>query len=171
MDTDLKNLQQLLIQPIRYHIPSFQRRYVWNKENQWDPLWEDVEKLAQSILDKSSREDHFHFMGAIVLKQQRVSTGQIPIRIVVDGQQRLITLQLLIAATKEVLEHRGYDIFARRLEKLVVNDEEFLEGNLDHQHKVWPTIRDQDAFKQAMRRELSASLSHDFEHRRGARLF
>lgn len=155
MDTDLKNLQQLFLQPIRYRIPNFQRRYVWSKENQWEPLWEDVEKLAQSILDKSRPEDHFHFMGAIVLQQQRVSTGQILSRIVVDGQQRLITLQLLIAATKEVLERRGYDIFARRLERLVVNEEEFLEGNLDHQHKVWPTIRDRDAFKQAMCRELS----------------
>ena len=30
-----------------YEIPLFQRPYVWNEEDQWAPLWEDVIRVAE----------------------------------------------------------------------------------------------------------------------------
>lgn len=149
MKTDIRHPQELFIQPIRYRIPRFQRRYVWTQEKQWEPLWEDVEKLAQSILEGDRNEAHF--MGAIVLQQQRVPSGTMQGRIVVDGQQRLTTLQLLVGAIKEVLEGRGHVDPASSLESLVVNQKHYSPTrNPDHRYKVWPTIRDRDAFKHAM---------------------
>ncbi|MDT0329214.1 DUF262 domain-containing protein [Nocardiopsis lambiniae] len=26
----------------RYVVPLFQRPYVWNRDEQWEPLWQDV---------------------------------------------------------------------------------------------------------------------------------
>ncbi|MCY3997404.1 MAG: DUF262 domain-containing protein [Rhodobacter sp.] len=70
--------------PRRNEIPPFQRRYVWERDGQWEPLWNDVENLAQSILDDDDGKPHF--MGAVVLQQYANPTGTLPRRIVVDGQ-------------------------------------------------------------------------------------
>lgn len=98
-----------------------------------------------------------HFIGAVVLKQMDTETGTIERRTVVDGQQRLTTLQLLIDAVREVLDERDYVDQAKRLAKLVVNEEEFLYGNPDNAFKVWPTIADRIAFQHAMNKDLSAT--------------
>ncbi len=31
--------------PERLVVPLFQRPYVWNEENQWEPLWNDVARV------------------------------------------------------------------------------------------------------------------------------
>ncbi len=157
IQTHLLRPQRLFVQPVRYEIPAFQRRYVWEQEEQWAPLWGDVEDLAQSIMENGKAEPHF--MGAVVLQQKQFAAGTIERRIVVDGQQRLTTLQLLIDAIQEVLEKRGYTDPAKRLAALVINQEAFHDGNPDNAFKVWPTVVDRTAFRHAMSNELSA-ISH-----------
>ena len=111
-----------------------------------------------------------HFMGAVVLQQMQFPAGTIERRIVVDGQQRLTTLQLPIDAIQEVLESRGHFGPAKRLAALVVNQEEFRDGNPDNAFKVWPTIVDRVALRHAMSNDLSATVyaesrivqAHDF---------
>ena len=44
------------------------------------------------------REHHPHFLGAVVLQQVQKQTGQMQERTIIDGQQRLTTLQLLLDA-------------------------------------------------------------------------
>ena len=78
----------------------------------------------------------------------------------VDGQQRLTTLQLLIDAIQEVLEGREHTDPAKRLAALVLNQEEFRDGSPDNAFKVWPTVVDRVAFRHAMSNDLSAA-----EHR------
>lgn len=155
MEANPRRPHNLFAQPIQYEIPAFQRRYVWKQEDQWEPLWDDVEDLAQAIMREGSAEPHF--MGAVVLQQMRFAAGSIERRIVVDGQQRLTTLQLLMDAIQEVLEDRAHSIPARRLSALVVNAEEFRYGNPDHAFKVWPTAVDRDAYRHAMRNDLTAT--------------
>ena len=155
MQTNLQRPQSLFVRPVRYEIPAFQRRYVWKQEEQWEPLWDDVEKLAQSIMDSDPTEAHF--MGAIVLQQKQFPAGTMERRIVVDGQQRLTTLQLLLDAIQEVLEDRGHSDPAKRLAALVANREEYCDGKPDHAFKVWPTVVDRVAFRHAMSNELSAT--------------
>ncbi len=155
MQTNLQRPQRLFAQPVRYEIPAFQRRYVWKREEQWEPLWDDVEQLAQSIMEDGRTEPHF--MGAVVLQQMQFPAGTIERRIVVDGQQRLTTLQLLIDAIQEVLERREHSDPAKRLATLVINQEEFQDGNPDNAFKVWPTVVDRLAFRHAMNNDLSAT--------------
>ena len=93
-------------------------------------------------------------MGAVVFQQKNVPSGTIERRIVVDGQQRLTTIQLLIDAIQEVLEDREHTNPAKRLASLVLNQEEFWDDNPDNAFKVWPTAVDREAFRYAMSNEL-----------------
>ena len=148
MQTNLQRPQRLFVQPVRHEIPPFQRRYVWKQDEQWEPLWEDIEILAQSLVDGEVPDAHF--MGAIVLQQVEFAAGTIEQRIVVDGQQRLTTLQLLIDAIHRVLDGRGHADAAKRLSALVANGKEYRNGSSNHAFKVWPTVVDREAFKQVM---------------------
>ena len=159
MEVNIVNLQTLFASPVRYEIPLFQRPYVWNHEEQWGPLWEDVQNTAEHYLESNGRgsvqgQPTTHFLGAVVLQQQQVSTPMLMTRLVVDGQQRLTTLQLLLDAVQEVFEQRDVDTAAKRLELLVLNHKAFRGDNDDHAFKVWPTTADQEAFRNAMHNDL-----------------
>ena len=79
---------------------------------------------------------------------------EIETRRVIDGQQRLTTLQLLLDAAQEVFEHSGCTPQANRLRTLVLNNDIYTDGDADLSFKVWPTTGDQPAFRQAMHNEL-----------------
>ena len=154
MQTNLRHPQQLFAHPIRYEVPDFQRRYVWKQDEQWEPLWDDVADLAQSLMEDGSEA---HFLGAVVLQPAAFPTGGPERRIVVDGQQRLTTLQLLIDAVQEVLADRGHSGPAMRLSALVENPAAFQDGDQDNTFKVWPTAVDRAAFRHAMHNDLSTT--------------
>ena len=102
MDTNPKTVIQLFNSETNYVVPHFQRFYVWKMESQWEPLWDDIIFLANHILAGQQRIPP-HFMGAIVLKQQNTETGDPEKRIIVDGQQRLTTLQIMIIAVARAI--------------------------------------------------------------------
>ena len=159
MQVNILSLQKLFASPVRYEIPLFQRRYVWEHEEQWGPLWEDVQNTAENFLeiggnDIGHNRPTSHFMGAVVLQQQQVPAPMFMTRLVVDGQQRLTTLQLLLDAVQEVFVERGNQSAAKRLELLVINNEAFCGDNPDFAFKVWPTLVDQEAFRHAMHNDL-----------------
>ena len=56
-----------------------------------------------------------------------------------------------------MLEHRGHAHPAKRLAALVLNGEEFRDGDPDAAFKVWPTLVDQEAFRHAMSNDLSTT--------------
>ncbi|MDT0276663.1 DUF262 domain-containing protein [Blastococcus goldschmidtiae] len=138
---------------IRYVVPLFQRRYVWDQAEQWAPLWDDVRALAEKVLETPSGYGappvSPHFLGAIVVDQQSNPSGFIQVRHVIDGQQRLTTLQLLLDAAQEVTEKHGAPLDAETLKVLVLNQPQVTQSP-DEVFKVWPTDRDQDAFRAAM---------------------
>jgi len=37
----------ILEKKMRLETPLFQRQYVWSKEQQWEPLWEDMNLLLR----------------------------------------------------------------------------------------------------------------------------
>ena len=154
MDVNILNLQKLFNNPQRYEIPPFQRAYIWNHEEQWGPLWEDVQNKAEQCLESPHTRHAAHFLGAVVLQQQWVQTSRLATRIVVDGQQRLTTLQLLLDAVQEVLEERGHTDPADRIEALILNKRQWAGNDPDNVFKVWPTKADQEAFRQAMHNDL-----------------
>lgn len=73
----------------------------------------------------------------------------VEVRYLIDGQQRLTTLQLLIGAGADVADQLSCEQPARLLRRLVYNDPD-LVGEGDQRFKVWPTTSDQGAFRAAM---------------------
>ena len=158
---------------MRYIIPPFQRPYVWTQDDQWEPLWEDVRSVAENYLEelKRSGNDEIeaeqrtspHFLGAVVLKQVRTSTRYIDQQEVIDGQQRVTTLQLLLDAIQQVCEDSEQQYLrgaSMRLSRLVTNDERLVNEESHHVFKLWPTRSDREAFRHAMDNGLAAN---DFE--------
>jgi len=156
---------------IRYTIPTFQRPYVWSQEDQWEPLWEDVRNLAEDYLDaldrcgsdsvKAEQETKAHFLGAVVLQQVHTSAKEIEQREVIDGQQRVTTIQLLLDAIQEICEEAPFRGPATRLSKLVTNDEDLIGDENHYKFKLWPTRGDREAFTHAMDNGLAVN---DFEN-------
>jgi uncharacterized protein DUF262/uncharacterized protein DUF1524/RAMA domain-containing protein len=139
----------VFMQPQRLVVPLFQRPYVWNEENQWEPLWNDLVRVADRVLHRPADKHHPHFLGAVVLQQVQRQTGQMQERTIIDGQQRLTTLQLLLDALHVELLSVGAMPPAMRIEPLVTNAEPFRLKPEDR-FKVWPTNRDRPAFNAVM---------------------
>ena len=155
MQTNVRTPQDIFFSVIRYEIPPFQRPYIWTEDQQWAPLWEDVTTLAETIVEKGQVAPHF--LGAIVLQLKQTPTGpNIQTREVVDGQQRLTTIQLLLDAIQEFCREAGYDGPAARLEGLVLNPTAFIGSEADFAFKLWPTANDQTAFRHAMHDDLDS---------------
>jgi uncharacterized protein with ParB-like and HNH nuclease domain len=91
------NYKNLLEGERQYIIPKFQRDYAWDKEN-WDDLFED-------ILSLKNGEEEEHYMGYLVLKKIDEIRSE-----VIDGQQRLVTLSILILAINAVLSDLENDL-------------------------------------------------------------
>jgi len=80
---------------VLYKIPPYQREYSWHKA-QWEDLFED-------LIDA----DGAHFLGTIITLDQTTDALEGNILQVVDGQQRLTTLTLLLAAVHSVLKEHS----------------------------------------------------------------
>jgi hypothetical protein len=149
METQVRTPQMVFMQPQRLIVPLFQRPYVWNQETQWEPLWEDVSRIAERIFSKPEERHQPHFLGAVVLQQMPNQSGLMQQRTIIDGQQRLTTLQLLLDALAAELAAVSAGSSAARIEPLVVNAEPFCTKPEDR-FKVWPTNRDRPAFNEVM---------------------
>lgn len=148
MQTNVRTPTEIFNQPQRLLVPLFQRPYVWDEEKQWEPLWNDVVRVASRLLE-GGRDTQPHFLGAVVIQQIQNAMGDLQTRIVIDGQQRLTTLQIALDAVHAVFEQRGHAHAAARLAYLVENAEAF-RRNPEDRFKVWPTNRDRDAFNEVM---------------------
>lgn len=98
---------------IIYAIPRYQREYTWGK-SQWDTLFED-------LLDN----DPSYFLGSIICINQSLDALAIQSLELVDGQQRLTTLSLLMAAI-----HHSYSNLDVEL------DEDDIVEKLNLKHKL-----------------------------------
>ena len=106
MDTRRTTVSQAFPPRIQYVVPSYQRNYVWTKEGQWEPLWDDVLEVVRRLLGGESKTEP-HFLGTIITKPMASAQSRLERWSVVDGQQRLTTLQVLIAAARSIFS--GYE--------------------------------------------------------------
>lgn len=149
MDARPIDLTKLFEPTTQYRVPLFQRPYVWEREKQWEPLWEDIRTAADRLTDGSTTNDEQpHFMGAIVLELEEAK--ELTYKSVIDGQQRLTSLQLIIAAARAAAADLGEANLARKLETLLFF-EDFLVDDPNHQFKLVPTNGDRVAFRLAAR--------------------
>ncbi|WP_165956789.1 DUF262 domain-containing protein [Kribbella antibiotica] len=179
MKADTVQLVHIFGTDRRHVVPIFQRPYVWEEERNWAPLWSDVKSAAEEVeaegtgetvpVDKVART---HFLGAIVLERLPVAPGRIVAMNVIDGQQRLTTLQVLIAgcwaAAKASAAHN-----AEVLLKMLLNNTEQLihVEHPDERYKVWPALPDRDAFRDVFAARLPARASDEHKLVQARRYF
>lgn len=105
-------LLTFLQQRNQFVIPIYQRAYSWEL-SQCQQLWRDILRVAR---DQSASG---HFIGSVVYIAKGIyAVASLPQLLVIDGQQRLTTLTLLLAALAKVIKETGADIgiTPRRLE-------------------------------------------------------
>ena len=106
--TEAKLLDFLKKSP-QFVIPIYQRTYSWT-EKECRQLWDDIVRCGRS------EKIAVHFIGSIVYVESGLSqvTHQAPL-LVIDGQQRLTTVSLLLAAlAKAVSDGEPFDGFSQR---------------------------------------------------------
>lgn len=106
--TEAKLLDFLKKSP-QFVIPIYQRTYSWT-ERECRQLWDDIVRCG------SSEKIAVHFVGSIVYIESGLSqvTHQAPL-LVIDGQQRLTTVSLLLAALAQAVgDTEPFDGFSQR---------------------------------------------------------
>lgn len=154
MKADALNPKSLFDGNVHYEIPVFQRPYVWDEENQWAPLWADIVRVAEKVVAAGQDADALkqlggHFLGAIVVESRAPKVGDVTRHVIIDGQQRSTTLQVLIDAVQQVVTERGHELMGEDLESLILNKSALFKGKPER-FKLWPSRGDREAFSQAM---------------------
>jgi Protein of unknown function DUF262/Protein of unknown function (DUF1524) len=154
MKADALTPRDLFDGKVQFEIPSFQRPYVWNEEDQWAPLWADIKRVAGRIIAADVEGEALdgvsaHFLGAVVLKEISAHAGDVARHAVIDGQQRMATLQILLDAAHAAVADLGYEEEAEALEELIINSGKRFAGT-KNRFKLWPSRADRAAFEAAM---------------------
>ncbi len=90
--SDFKNLNSVIGNGKSYKVPIYQRDYSWRKNDEVEDLWNDILELE---IEKS------HYMGYLVLLAENKTDESY---LIIDGQQRLITLSILTLAVTRLLK-------------------------------------------------------------------
>lgn len=148
MDAGAATVLEIFEKKHRLEVPLFQRQYVWNEEHQWAPLWEDIaRKFGDYIAGR--KDGPVHFLGAMVLDQKQTPTTHVEKRQVIDGQQRLTTLQIFLAAMRDFAREQGCAGVAAEFDTLTRNSGRMADPATEC-YKVWPTQRDRSQFCDVM---------------------
>ena len=161
MQANTYELKKILMPERRYVIPTFQRDYEWTEEGQWRLLFDDLTVVTERLSDareqalaagkpvaKADASVTPHFLGAVVCDQLPSAAGGLDVRAVIDGQQRLTTLQLLVRGVLDVL----IELDSKRVHQvrnLIENPEWMIHEDHDR-HKLWPRRKDRDVWPIAM---------------------
>jgi len=84
-----RTISKILTEQICYEIPPYQRPYSWGKEN--------VQELLEDLWEAYTENDNEYFIGSLItIERERDRRYD-----VVDGQQRLTTLNLIFACLRD----------------------------------------------------------------------
>mgnify|MGYP006418480891 CR=1 FL=1 len=95
------NLLAFLRDPKQFVIPIYQRKYSWT-------IGECRQLLSDIMRVGKDNDINAHFIGSIVYIQEGIyNVSAIPMPLVIDGQQRLTTISILIAAFCDHIREKG----------------------------------------------------------------
>lgn len=126
-DYHRKTVGEWLSRPFIWRIPVYQRHYAWDAEDESGPIhlfWETVKEQTDARLKNETPPQHY--LGAVLVdnKTKLGATDKFKHYDVVDGQQRLTTIQIALLALAQVAEEHGYGQQTKEsLEQYVFADE------------------------------------------------
>ena len=128
----------------RFGAPEFQRHYVWRADGASPKItrfWDDFENLRA---EQEDGKETTLFLGAIVL--QVVDSGGpsgVPFFSIIDGQQRILTLYMIIAAIADWYQIVGAPNAAQDIERRYLLNQ---ASDILHTPRVEPTLNDTRQF-------------------------
>lgn len=145
MQVDDHAVEEILAEGRRFMVPLYQRKYQWH-DAQIGPFWDDVEAKAVEVLEGESRFQHY--MGALILSPigEAAQIGVTPRVQVVDGQQRLTTFQLFLAALREVARKHESEDVVEHVRDYIFNKPKSKDVDKLTRFKLTPTPSDQEIF-------------------------
>lgn len=136
MKPSIQTLGRILYSPSQYVIPVFQRNYRWG-EPQWGKLWENVIEI-QGPSKKGN-----HFLGFLVFVPGLPQPGQNTTFYLVDGQQRLASSSILLAAVRNIARQQGHEELADEIHQYYLVHP-LKKG--DQHYRLLPKERDHDSY-------------------------
>jgi uncharacterized protein with ParB-like and HNH nuclease domain len=134
MKANETKLQPLIEGTKQYLVPLFQRPYRWVR-NHWRNLWADLQDLQEE-------PDRSHFMGSIVTMPAHTVPEGVNKYLLIDGQQRLTTIFIVLAAIRDKAKLIPGNLAARIDDLFLLN--KYQED--EEQFKLLPTQVDRAAF-------------------------
>ncbi|MGV9558841.1 GmrSD restriction endonuclease domain-containing protein [Streptomyces sp. NPDC003522] len=132
----------------QFQVPLYQRTYSWT-EKHLKQLWSDI--LEQAEMLGSEEKASTHFLGSVVLAPSPRNDATFPRWLVVDGQQRLTTLSLALAAIRDHVADTKPNEAQRIDEQYLIN--KWNSGN-DYL-RLLPTQADRSQFTARIRSSLT----------------
>lgn len=162
MDADDYPVEVVLKEARRFMVPLYQRKYQWG-DKRLEPFWEDVTAKAIEVLEGDAKFEHY--MGALILSpvDQGSQIGITPVVQVVDGQQRLTTFQILLAALREVARHHELTDLIEHIDGYLLNVPKSKDSDPLAKFKLNPTPSDRALFHDLIELpypEVSAKYRH-----------
>lgn len=133
---------------MQLEVPLFQRQYIWQREKHWEPLWEDIVRKFTDYLD-GRKDAPVHFLGAMVLDLKQTPATHVGKRQVIDGQQRLTTFQIFLAAFRDFCNEHECEDMAKECTGFTLNRGMMVDPDVDR-FKVWPTQLDREQFSDVL---------------------
>lgn len=134
-----KLLDMLSNNNVTFFIPPFQRNYEWDLE-QCGVFWRDIVKTYSS---NSANKHAEHFFGTVTYYSVAGSFFEPGKLVLIDGQQRITTTMLFLAALRDILEGSEY---AEMIDaKLLKNDK--AHGDGEYKIKLKQVETDWNAYK------------------------
>ncbi len=113
MEAGKRTIREIFNRGRNLEIPFFQRAYVWDTE-QWQRFLEDMRMVSLSRKP--------YFLGSVILKQQETTSNQDSKLTVIDGQQRLTTLNIFlkVLCLEMNTDHDFIETFKKQRDKSII---------------------------------------------------
>jgi hypothetical protein len=151
MEAREAKLTTVLTETFVLFVPAWQRRYAWDQP-QWTKMWAALERAWH-------RQGKEYFLGAIVAQEAGTLGPVLERRRIIDGQQRLVTLSLFVAALQQRAAHLGLTELEDQLKRLLFVDDDKLRlspwGKDERPYRACLTGEDYDG-------ESRIPIAHDF---------
>jgi hypothetical protein len=143
---------------LQLHVPSYQRPYSWEDDRLVD-LWRDVANQYRNVGKQGVARSHF--MGAVILERNDAhSTTGVTAVTVIDGQQRLVTMLVLLAAIRDQIHRNSKKRIIAKNDLLLVKPK---FGNAAP--RVIPKQQDSDALTAILRGDFVDAIDDSqFDH-------
>ncbi len=129
-----------------FYVPLYQRKYTWEENKQVKQLWEDLNEFMEMDLDD-------FFLGSLIIKKDN---GLNTTHVLIDGQQRITTILLLIAAHAEATNKKTDSEDYVTLKKYLKSDE--------HKFKL-ERVNDSDIIKKILNNSHTGFLNLSTEEK------